>query len=66
VRVALDTNVLVYAEGINGTERRDIALNLVHKLPQVATFIPVQILGELFNVLVRKAGKSREEARDPC
>jgi predicted nucleic acid-binding protein len=26
--------------------------------------IPVQVLGELFNVLVRKAGKSRGEPRD--
>jgi predicted nucleic acid-binding protein len=26
--------------------------------------IPVQVLGELFNVLTRKAGRSRAEARD--
>jgi len=33
-------------------------------LPQEATVIPVQVLGELFNVLVRKAGKSRADARE--
>jgi predicted nucleic acid-binding protein len=64
VRVALDTNVLAYAEGIDGTERRDIALDLVRKLPQEATVIPVQVLGELFNVLVRKAGRARHDARE--
>jgi predicted nucleic acid-binding protein len=64
VRVALDTNVLAYAEGINGAERRDVALNLLRRLPQEATVVPVQALGELFNVLVRKGGKSRSDARD--
>ena len=29
-----------------------------------AAVIPVQVLGELFNVLVRKAGKSRDETRE--
>jgi predicted nucleic acid-binding protein len=64
VRVALDTNVLAYAEGVNGSERRDAALALVRRLPQAAAVIPVQALGELFNVLVRKGRKSRREARD--
>jgi predicted nucleic acid-binding protein len=64
VRVALDTNVLAYAEGINGAARRDVVLALVRQLPQEATVVPVQVLGELFNVLVRKAGKSRRAARD--
>jgi len=32
-------------------------------LPQDAGVVPVQVLGELFNVLVRKAGKSRIDAR---
>jgi predicted nucleic acid-binding protein len=64
VRVALDTNVLAYAEGVNGSERRDATLALVQRLPQAAAVIPVQALGELFNVLVRKGGKSRREARD--
>jgi predicted nucleic acid-binding protein len=37
VRVALDTNVLAYAEGVNGAKRRGTALDLVHRLPQEAT-----------------------------
>ena len=64
MRVALDTNVLAYAEGVNGADQRGPALDLVQRLPQEATVIPVQVLGELFNVLVRKAGKSRAKARE--
>jgi predicted nucleic acid-binding protein len=64
VRIALDTNVLAYAEGINGAERRDAVLNLIRRMPQEAAVVPVQVLGELFNVLVRKGGKSRSDARD--
>lgn len=64
MKVALDTNVLAYAEGINSVDKRDAALELVRNLSQEATVIPVQVLGELFNVLVRKAGKSRADARE--
>ncbi len=63
MRVALDTNVLAYAEGVNGVMRRDAALALIARLPPGAAVIPVQVLGELFNVLVRKVGKSRADAR---
>jgi predicted nucleic acid-binding protein len=64
VKVALDTNVLVYAEGVDDAEKRDIVLDLLRRLPQEAAVIPVQVLGELFNVLVRKGGRSRAAARD--
>ena len=64
MRVALDTNVLAYAEGVDGRDRRDTALALVRALPRAATVIPAQVLGELFHVLTRKAGRSRAEARD--
>ena len=64
MRIALDTNILVYAEGVNGTGTRGAALNLIQRLPQETTVIPVQALGELFNVLVRKAGRSRAKARE--
>ncbi len=64
MRVAFDTNVLAYAEGIDGLERREAALTLIRRLSQEAAVIPVQVLGELFNVLVRKGGKSRTEARE--
>jgi hypothetical protein len=37
---------------------------LVARIPQGAGVIPAQVLGELFNVLVRKPGRSRETAKD--
>jgi predicted nucleic acid-binding protein len=62
--VALDTNVLAYAEDTNGPARKKTALDLLEKLAPESTLIPVQALGELFAVLVRKAGRPRERARD--
>jgi predicted nucleic acid-binding protein len=64
VKVALDTNILAYAEGVNGLEKRDVVLDLVRNLPQESAIIPVQVLGELFKVLTRKAGRSRASARE--
>jgi len=63
MRLALDTNVLAYAEGLNGAPRKKAALDILAKLPEDSTFLPVQALGELFHVLVRKAGRSPERAR---
>jgi predicted nucleic acid-binding protein len=61
--VALDTNILVYVEGVNGTVKKKAALQVLQRLPQSAVIVPVQALGELFHVLVRKAGRSRSKAR---
>jgi len=63
MRVALDTNVLAYAEGVNGSPKKEAALALIEGLPQGAALLPVQTLGELFNLLVRKAGRSPAKAR---
>ncbi|HST11442.1 MAG TPA: PIN domain-containing protein [Terriglobales bacterium] len=64
MRVALDTNILAYAEGVNGVARKKAALAILHKLPSEETFVPVQALGELFAVLVRKVGRTPSRARD--
>ena len=63
MRLALDTNVLAYAEGVNGAAGKKAALAILEKVPQASTFLPVQVLGELFAVLVRKAGRSPDRAR---
>jgi len=39
MKVALDTNVLAYAEGINGAEQRAVALDFVRRLSQETTVI---------------------------
>jgi predicted nucleic acid-binding protein len=63
MRLAVDTNILAYAAGVNGAERKKAALAIVSKLPEADTFLPVQVLGELFRVLVRKAGFESARAR---
>jgi predicted nucleic acid-binding protein len=64
VRVAIDTNVLAYAEGVGSAERCRVAIGLVERLPESAVRLPAQVLGELMLVLTRKAGRAREAARD--
>ena len=63
MRVALDTNVLVYAEGMNGAFRKDATQRIISKLDAEEIVIPVQALGELFNVLTRKARWPAGQAR---
>jgi predicted nucleic acid-binding protein len=63
VRVALDTNILAYAEGTNGVEMRDKAIDLLQRLPAGSVVLPTQVLGELFNVLVLKAKRPADSAR---
>lgn len=63
MRIALDTNILAYAEGVNGFAAKQKAAALIQKLSREDTFIPIQALGELFHVLSRKAGRSPERAR---
>ncbi len=63
MRVALDTNVLAYAEGVNGAARKVNALELIQRLPAGSALLPVQSLGELFQLLVRKANRTPAQAR---
>ena len=63
MKVALDTNVLAYAEGTNGASKRDEALDLIQGLRPGTIVLPAQTLGELFNVLVRKAKRRPAQAR---
>lgn len=63
MRFAIDTNILAYAEGVNGAQPQKVALAIIAKLPADSTFLPVQVLGELFHVLVRKARRSPQAAR---
>ena len=58
MRVALDTNILAHAEGVNGAAMKRAALELVQKLPEGAVLLPVQTLGELFNLLGAKGRAS--------
>lgn len=64
--VALDTNILVYVEGVNAGPRHQQAQFLLSKLPQEQIALPAQAIGELFNVLTRKARRPAADARLAC
>lgn len=64
MKVAIDTNVLACAEGVNGPARHQQSLDMLRRLPADDVVVPVQVLGELFNVLVRKAkGRAQKRAQ---
>lgn len=63
MRIALDTNILAYVEGINGPSRQKAAIAVLERLPVDSIFVPVQVVGELFHVLVRKTPFSPRQAR---
>ena len=66
MRIALDTNVLDSAQGANGAIIRDKAPKLIRRLPPGGIVLPAQTLGELFNVLVRKASGAHLVRGKPC
>ena len=63
MRVALDTNVLAYAEGVHGAPVKKAALESCKNCRKARRFLPVQTLGELFNLLVRKARRPPAKVR---
>jgi predicted nucleic acid-binding protein len=63
VRVALDTNVLAYAQGVNGDAKKKAALDFIGALPAEAVVLPAQIIAELFQVLIRKGQLTPAQAR---
>lgn len=63
MRIALDTNVMAYAEGVGDTQRCKSARNLVARIPGHLVVLPAQTLGELHRVLVGKAGRAPAQAK---
>jgi predicted nucleic acid-binding protein len=63
VRVALDTNLLAYAEGVNGDDRKATAASVLTGLAADEIVVPAQALAELFTVLTRKARWPAAKAR---
>jgi predicted nucleic acid-binding protein len=64
INVAVDTNVLVYAEESVATEKKAAAIELLEQLPGETTLIPVQALGELYRVLTGKARRTPAKAHN--
>jgi predicted nucleic acid-binding protein len=64
MRIALDTNILAYAEGIGDKIRCAAAIALVEQLPAERVLLPAQTLGELYRVLTGKAQREASEVRE--
>ena len=63
MRIALDTNILAYAEGVGDESRCAGAIRLIEQLPAELVLLPAQALGELFRVLTHKAKRGAEPSR---
>ncbi|BAO81808.1 predicted nucleic-acid-binding protein, contains PIN domain [Serpentinimonas raichei] len=63
MRVALDTNVLAYAEGVGDELRCSAAMRWVERLSSHEVVLPAQTLGELTRVLTGKAKRSAAQTR---
>lgn len=64
MRVALDTNVLTYAEGVGDEIRCTAAITLIEQLPAELILLPAQTMGELYRVLTGKAKREPAEVRE--
>jgi predicted nucleic acid-binding protein len=64
LRVALDTNVLAYAEGLGDERRCETARVVVADIQECDVILPAQTLGELFRVLTKKARWPADQTRE--
>ncbi|WP_407048719.1 PIN domain-containing protein [Methyloraptor flagellatus] len=60
--VAFDTNILVYAAGVGDAAKCEAAASLLARVGTRAV-VPVQVIGEFFNVLVRKVGMTPRDVQ---
>ena len=63
MNIGIDTNILAYAEGVNGIDMQQTALSVIKSIPAADLIIPVQVLAELYRVLVIKAKRPRAAAQ---
>lgn len=64
MRIALDSSVLLHAEGVSDQTRQSRALAVIAALPESDTIIPVQALCELLQALVVTARMPAAQARE--
>jgi predicted nucleic acid-binding protein len=64
MRVALDTNILAYAEGLGDERRVSQTRQLLTQISPERVVLPAQTLGELYRVLTGKANHEPAAARD--
>lgn len=59
MKVAIDTNVLAYAEGVDDRGRQQTAILTIERLGVARIVLPAQVLGELQSVLGRRGRMTR-------
>lgn len=64
MKIALDTNVLIYLDAIATDPRGKIIDDLLDRIPAECVMIPAQVLGEYVRVLIRKHGFTPARARE--
>jgi predicted nucleic acid-binding protein len=62
MKFALDSNVVLYAEGLNDVFRRDVANRLVTSVGISNVLLPLQALGEAVNVLTKRLRLKKADA----
>ena len=62
MRIVIDTNVLVYAAGLQDLRRQQRAVAILQAVGEYELFLPVQVLGEFYHVLKRKFRLETDEA----
>jgi predicted nucleic acid-binding protein len=62
VKFAFDSNVVVYAEGVNDPYRQLVANRLAEAVGNDDLIVPLQALGEAVRAMVRKLGVTAAEA----
>jgi predicted nucleic acid-binding protein len=62
VRYALDTNIILYAEGMNDGLRQEIADRLIAAVGVPQLLVPLQAIGEAITALMRKRKLSAHRA----
>ncbi len=60
--ISIDSNILLYFEGLGDEYRQSLAIDVLSTLNLKYVRIAQQALGELYWVLLRKAKRSRSEA----
>jgi len=61
-RIALDTNILIYAHSLDCKSKRDIARNFFNDNPVVSS----QVISEYFNVMIKKFKVQKQELMYTC
>ena len=63
MRIALDSNVMIYAEGLTDDLRNGVAQELIGAIPGRSLIIPLQAAAETLRWLLRKAKLPHDEAK---